>query len=88
LSAHQPQGLFLHVYEDFIAPDECAAAALLCRALAVECVGAMSRHVSDSGVTGEQLTAACKLLDGSAGEGQAGGAANGIAIAASLVMAP
>ena len=64
VSVSAPAALSARVHST---PDEYVAA-LLCRALAVECVGAMSCHISDSGVTGEQLTATCKLLDGSAGE--------------------
>ncbi|KAL4444093.1 hypothetical protein ABPG75_011830 [Micractinium tetrahymenae] len=60
------------------------------RLLAAECVAAMSRRISDSGVTGEQLAAACKVLDGSA-EGKIKAVAERASLAAviaSLAAAP
>ncbi|KAL4419436.1 hypothetical protein ABPG77_006363, partial [Micractinium sp. CCAP 211/92] len=60
------------------------------RLLAAECVAAMSRHISDSGVTGEQLATACGVLDGSA-EGKIKSVAERASLAAviaSLASAP
>ncbi|PRW50843.1 Translational activator GCN1 isoform A [Chlorella sorokiniana] len=60
------------------------------RALAAESVAAMSSHIGDSGVTGEQLSATCRVLDGSA-EGKVKAVAERASLAgviAALAAAP